>query len=477
MKVRFNDYLRAGYPALCVNTHEEGRAIAVLSAEAEGYQVYKWDIVSGLVNGGAAQDMPDPILPIQAIPSLPDRSILWLKDYHKFLGSVEVFRTIKNMLPVCKSKPVHIVFVGPVVDIPIELSKDIKVIDFDLPGVDELLQVAGRIVAENELDIEVDRVAVESGKGLTLGQAEDSIALSLAVSKGFSRSIIEGQKLGIIRQSGLMELFNPVAESELGGVPVLKQYLHSRKRGLFNKDIPVAAKPGGIILCGPPGTGKSLSAKVVSSIFGIPLLRADVNQMKGSLVGESSANMKRFLETVKAVSPCVVWFDEFEKMVAGMASSGKTDSGTTIGMIGQLMSAMQDFKESGAGVYWVATLNDMSPLIENSQGALLRRFDDIFFVDLPGPEDRADILSIMNRRYGTDIRAEVTAKMSNWSGAEIEKFVQASIYDGINSAFDNVRPVYNQARIVIEQGRQWALNNARLASGSNEQIEKRRVTV
>jgi SpoVK/Ycf46/Vps4 family AAA+-type ATPase len=260
-----------------------------------------------------------------------------------------------------------------------------------------------------------------------------------------------------------MELYKPVDESELGGLDVLKTYLHNRRRG-FDPANGISAFPKGIILVGLPGGGKSLSAKVTASILGMPLVRLDISALKGSLVGESEQKMRQALKVIDAVAPCVCWIDEAEKALSGVQSSGKTDGGSSAGMFSTLLTWMQ---ESITPKYVVATVNDIDTLLEISQGAFIRRFDDVFFVDLPSREDRVKILSIMNKRYGTRCECKVVDQMECWTGAEIERFVIASLYDGAEVAMANVHPIYQQNRAKIDAARDWAKDNARLANGKD----------
>jgi len=467
----FKYYLKAGYPCLWVQTHEEGRAISQLSQEAEGYSIYSWDIVDGLRDHatGQARLMPDPIKPLQAVLGLPESSILFLLDFHKFISSVEVFRTVKNLIPALKATDRHLVIVSPILSIPIELEKDITVLNFQLPTVQELLETATRIVTENELGVAVDEHAISAGKGLTLHEAENAMALSLVTEKTFSKKVIQAEKLQAIRKSGLMELYEPVTEDQLGGLEPLKWYIRNRKRGFEDASLPT---PKGILLVGLPGAGKSLTAKVTASVLDFPLIRLDIASLKGSLVGESEAKMRQALSLIDAVAPCVVWIDEIEKALGGVQSSNKTDGGTTSSMFGYLLTWMQ---ESRTPKYIIATSNDIDDLLSISQGALLRRFDDIFFVDLPSLGERQEILGIMNARYGTNLSLDLCTHMEGWTGAEIEKFVIACIYDGEDEAFSNIKPIYHQNREKIEKAREWARYNARLANGNDKDgIKKER---
>jgi len=398
---------------------------------------------------------------------LPETSMIFLKDFHKFITSVEIFRTIKNLIPILKATDRHLVIVSPIINIPVELEKDITILPFELPTIGELVEIAQKIISENELSIPIDEKTISVGKGLTLQEVENVIALSLVEKKTISKKILEAEKLQAIRKSGLMELYEPVPEDQLGGLEPLKKYIHNRKKGFENENLP---RPKGILLVGLPGAGKSLSAKVTASVLDFPLIRLDIASLKGSLVGESEAKMRQALSLIDAVSPCVVWIDEIEKALGGVQSSNRTDGGTTSAMFGYLLTWMQ---ESKSPKFIVATSNDIDDLLSISQGALLRRFDDIFFVDLPSEKERIEILNIMNCRYNTDIPTNIVSNMEGWTGAEIEKFVISSIYDGIEDAFVNIKPIYHQNRDKIEKAREWAKFNARFANGDGQNAVKK----
>lgn len=462
---KFKDYLSAGYPALWVQTHEESRAIRTLSDSAPEYHAFVWDLVEGLLEckTGKVQAIRDPVKAIQAATSLPESSIVFMKDFHKFLKSIEVYRSFKNILWALQSTDRHIVFVSPVIEIPTEVEKDITIYEFALPTTEDITALATKIVQENNLDIVVNANDMAAGKGLTESEATNAITLSIVQSGSLKRSVIEHEKLQAVKKSGLMELYTPVDESELGGLDALKTYLHNRKRG-FDPVNGISAFPKGILLVGLPGGGKTLSAKVTASILGMPLVRLDISSLKGSLVGESEQKMRSVTKLIDAIAPCVCWCDEIEKSLSGVQSSGKTDGGTTAGMFGHLLTWMQ---ESVTPKYIVATCNDIDSLLEMSQGAFLRRFDDIFFVDLPSREDRVSILKIMNKRYGTECKCDIVDQMDGWTGAEIERFVVSSLYDGIEVAMANVHPIYQQNRAKIEAARDWAKDNARLANGKD----------
>lgn len=430
------------------------------------YDAYAWDMGHGLIcrESNHVEALHDPLSPVQKISSLPQTSILFLKDFHRFIESVDVYRAMKNQLNHLKANDKHLVIISPVIKIPVELEKEITVMDFPLPSVDDMVILAKKMVSDNGLDIEMTeeiKQIIAAGKGLTMAEAENAFARSLIVTKGFDREIIEEAKLQTIRKSGVMELFMPEPIDQLGGVDRLKSYLFNRKDGFFNDAKPT---PRGILVTGLPGCGKSLTAKVTASIFGFPLLKLSISSLKGSRLGESEEKMRQATQLADAVGEAVIWMDEIEKDIGGVQSSNHTDGGTTSAMFAHLLTWWQ---ETSAKVFFFATCNEMEPLLNISQGALLRRFDDIFFMDVPSALERRQILAIMNQRYQTEIPMDMTAKMINWTGAEIEKFVKASVFDGIEEAFSNIHPIYEQNRDNIDKVRNWAKTNARWANTLN----------
>src|SRR5207302_11483767 len=128
---------------------------------------------------------------------------------------------------------------------------------------------------------------------------------------------------------------------DVGGLDVLKDWLRLRERA-FTKEARDYGLPSpkGIALIGIPGTGKSLTAKMISSLWQLPLLRLDVGSLFGSLVGESEERARRALRVAETVSPAVVWVDELEKAMA----HGGSDSGTSTRVFGTILTWMQEKK-------------------------------------------------------------------------------------------------------------------------------------
>ena len=155
----------------------------------------------------------------------------------------------------------------------------------------------------------------------------------------------------------------------------------------------------------------------------VPLLRLDMSAVHDKYVGESERNLRETLATAELLAPCVMWIDEIEKAVAASSS----DSGPSSRLLGSFLTWLA---EKTAAVFVVATANDITALPPE----LIRkgRFDEIFFVDLPTAEARADILRIHRAKRGLTVAdadlAALTSATAGFSGAEIEQAVVSATY-------------------------------------------------
>ncbi|WP_353933043.1 AAA family ATPase [Okeanomitos corallinicola TIOX110] len=146
--------------------------------------------------------------------------------------------------------------------------------------------------------------------------------------------------------------------------------------------------PTGMLLWGPPGTGKSLSAKLAAKKMGLPLLAANWGVLLGSPHPDRA--LKEFIALVTSLAPCVLYWDDFDKGFAGWDSNA--DGGVARRLSAALLTWMQEHQEP---VYTVATINRLEML----PAELVRRFDDVFFVDLPHEGARYEVFNLHLARY------------------------------------------------------------------------------
>jgi len=209
--------------------------------------------------------------------------------------------------------------------------------------------------------------------------------------------------------------------ADVGGLANLKRWLGERQRMFFaGEGVDI---PKGMLLVGVQGSGKSLAAKAVAGLWGLPLLRLDFGCLYNKFFGETERNLREALALAEQMSPCVLWVDEIEKGLA----SGDQDGGVSQRVLGTLLTWMAERKSS---VFMVATAN----VIDRLPPELVRkgRFDELFFVDLPEPEIRAEIFRIHLQRRELEPSAfdltQLAAASDGFSGAEIEQVVVSALY-------------------------------------------------
>ena len=465
-----SDYLKAGYPALCILTQEPDRAEECLPCE--GVQFYAWDCIRGIRPAKRPQTVEEIRDPVEAVKWLDSHqdSVLIAHNLHLFLDIPEVVQAIQNGVTKWKAIGSCLVMISPVLQMRPELEKVFTVIDLELPDEETLFHL--QIELAKTVNVEPNPESVRAARGLTEFEAETAFALSLVREGRFSTKVIAEAKTQMIRKSGLMEFWQPADINSVGGLEILKSYIRNRARAFKpgNDNLP---KPKGVLLVGVPGTGKSLSCKATASILGWPLIRLDIGTLKNSLVGESERRMRQATGVIDAFGEAVILLDEVEKMFAGTQSSGQTDSGTTASMFGHFLTWMA---ETTTPILVMATANNIAQLPPEFLRA--GRFDSIWFVDLPTGKEREQIIEIMNRRYGSEIPLEYSAKMSGYSGSEIEQLAKDSLFDGLDPAFNALIPLSRTMKTEIDSLREWAKTRARFANTLEEEpADQRKIRV
>ena len=446
--------IRARYPLIYVISWEEQRVLAhVLKiASRLGKNVFEWSINTGLVPAGTSIQSQkhrdtatqDPLVALGNVIEDIEPALYVFKDFHPFLKvqNMSVIRRLREIASSLKNTYKTIIIVSPMLDIPAELEKDITLVDFDLPTVNDFSALLGRIIEEvkdnPKLNVKIDSKTREQIThallGLTLAEAENVLAKTLVQNRslgGTSLEVINNEKKQTIRKSGLLEFYDAQENmSSVGGLDALKSWLIKRSVAFTEqaREFGLPA-PKGVLLLGVQGCGKSLMAKTISNAWQLPLLRFDVGQVFGSLVGSSEMNIRRAIKVAESVSPVVFWIDEIDKAFRGSRGSGAaTDAGTSARVFSTFLTWLSEKKSP---VFVVATANDVSMLPPE----LLRkgRFDEIFFVDLPLSRERKEIFQVhLSKRKMEPLKFDLDAlakASGGYSGAEIEESVISAMFN------------------------------------------------
>jgi SpoVK/Ycf46/Vps4 family AAA+-type ATPase len=433
-------YLRARFTLMVLITPEEERALTAVKAVCDKGQrpCLAWDLSDGFqILAGTSKDKPiarDPKSALEQIEKSESNTLFLLKDFHECWDNAELKRKLRNLAQRLKTTKKSILITSPTGQLPEELRDEAVIIEFPPPETDDLSAVLDNLLQTPNLRNNLTELGrekiVQAALGLTTSQAQRVFAKAIVSRGGLDDrdiDLITQEKKEIIRESEALEFF-PVTETidDVGGLDVLKEWLRLRERAFTQeaRDYGLPT-PKGMALIGIPGTGKSLTAKMIGGLWRMPLLRLDVGALFGSFVGQSEERARRALRLAETVAPCILWIDEIEKALTSGGGGG--DSGASTRVVSTILTWMQ---EKTSPCFVVATANDISRLPPE----LLRkgRFDEIFFLDLPTKEERVEIFNVHLRkrsRLSQDFDVAVLAGESDgYVGAEIEQAITDAMY-------------------------------------------------
>ncbi|OLP16506.1 AAA family ATPase [Leptolyngbya sp. 'hensonii'] len=491
--------LQAQYPLIYLVTSEEERAeqaIATIAQVKPQRRVFIWTVTHGIVEYGQPRtttqhNTVSPEAAIEWVVRQRDPAIFVFKDLHPFMDSPAVNRWLRDAIASFKGSQKAIILMSPVQQVPIELEKEVIVLDFPLPDIAELNQVLSQQLEQTRgrrVTTEMREKLLKAALGLTKDEAEKVYRKAQVTAGRLTEAEVEivlSEKKQLIRRNGILEY---IEEDEtidsVGGLEELKHWLKQRSNAFTERAREYGLpQPKGMLILGVPGCGKSLIAKTTSRLWGLPLLRLDMGRVyDGSMVGRSEANLRNALKTAESISPAILFIDEIDKAFAGGAGSADSDGGTSSRIFGSFLTWMQ---EKVSPVFVMATANRVDRL----PGEFLRkgRFDEIFFVDLPTPEERQDIFRIHLAKRRRDIARFDLDQLANvcegFSGAEIEQALVAAMYEAfaqereftqldIIASIKATLPLSKTMNEQVTALRDWARQRARPAAASVAEYQR-----
>ena len=461
--------IQSGWTLITFENFEEERALAVLEHAARfcDRKLVCWSIASGLIPGGNGAGSLDDGL--RAISAEPDSAIL---DAHRLFEDAVGVRRLRDLLGVLAERTQVVVLLGPLIDLPPELQREAARLSLPLPGASEMTRLMEAVAPD------ADPALLQSAVGATLGltniEAVRVFRKACARAKGLNATAVAGmvhEKRAALRRTPALSFHDTDADmAAVGGLGELKHWVRERRR-TFGEEarsfgLPT---PRGLLLLGVQGCGKSLCAKAVAREWQFPLLRLDVAAAFGGSGNGPEETIREATAMAESIAPAVLWIDEIEK---GFAASGR--DGRASRVFGSFLTWLSEKQQP---VFVVATANDVSTLPPE----LLRRgrFDELFFVDLPSIDERAEILSIHLRKRGKDPLQldfeELAAQSSRLSGAELEQVVNAALhkafaeerdldFNDLANAINETVPLYDTYEDRIKELRDWARTRARPAT-------------
>ncbi len=476
------------HPIIAVETSEEARIEDLLSEVAAELDVpfFTWSITHGLIRKGTDQAMyetEDPEKMLGNIAAMRGDGIYLLKDFARYLEQDRLLRRVRELAASFREMRRSIVLSAPVLKLPPELDDDVAPFRIELPDAVLLLKVVQATVAEfggqSHIKVELDQAGLkqvaQNLAGLTMDEARRTLAKCILernkVDAHTASDVLEAKR-GALRQEGTMTyLKSDTHFADVAGLNNLKEWLRKRRGALTAEGQKFGLEPPkGVLITGVQGCGKSLCAKAVAGEWSLQLARFDAGSLYDKFIGESEKRLRKSLETAEKLAPIVLWIDEIEKGFAATGSSADVDAGLTQRILATLLTWLQDRQP---GVFLVATSNNINALPPE----LLRkgRFDEIFFVDLPDAEARAELFRIHLKRRGRDPAGfdlvALASASEGFSGAEVEQAIASALYTAFSKQQQlsteiivaeclATRPLSVTRREEVERLRDWARERA-----------------
>jgi ATP-dependent 26S proteasome regulatory subunit len=509
-------------PIVAIETIEEMRAVRMVRAacSALNLAVFDWSIASGLLRCGsgvgeyvaeafearagvhqyaqpgfdagehakALYNSREPAQMLGNLEGITAEAVFILKDLHRHLDDPVVVRRLRDVGQRFSSNRRTVVLTAPKIEIPLELGGLVEFLDMPLPDrvrlrqiIDEtLVRISKTRTLQRRLDGKGLDAMADNLRGLTEEEAERAVSQALVARYALCPEVVTDvleTKKSLLKRSEMVEFVESGDTlANVGGLENLKKWL-AQRRGTWEesaRDFGLEA-PHGMIILGVQGCGKSLCARAVAGEWKLPLVKFDTAAVYDKYIGETEKRIRKVFRVAEGLAPCVLWIDELEKVFAGSgADSASADAGVSSRLLASFLSWMQDRK---APVFVAATCNNVTVLPPE----LIRkgRFDELFFVDLPNPAERKQVLAIQltkRKRNPAEFDLErVAAAAKGYSGAEIDAAVQTALY----VAYSDKNPLTTQSLVEalaqtvplsttraeeIEALREWAHGRAVRAS-------------
>lgn len=468
---RITELVKAAFSGLWLQTSEPDECVREISAlcKKQGWRLVCWNVVDGAtfpLEPQAKSSVPpgDPVAMLKGIPSFVNQdgtTLLLMHNFHRFVSNTVVMQATFNAVVAGKNSRVFIVGLAPSMELPVELQKVFVPVEHPLPDKESLREIVMELTSDEPKrrppESEMPRI-LEAASGLTRYEAEGAFALSLIRGKLEPEAVWE-LKSGMIAKSGLATLYR----GKDVNFDTLKGFDHLRglAKQLLREDCPIP--PKGFIFVGPPSGGKTSIVKAIAADNGLPLIMADLGALKGSLIGQSEANVRRLIALCESMAPCVVLLDEIEDALAGATSDHVGDSGVSKD---QLATILKWRSESKSRIFLCGTCNEPEAIMRVKQGAFTRdgRFDGVVFVDLPNREMRREIWYYYCGKYNliadpSGERCTVSGfgeiNSDGWSPGNIEVCCQRAVQYGITlpEAARYIRPTEPDK---VDALRSWA---------------------
>lgn len=426
------------------------------------------------------------------------QNIWLLRDLHIALKDPKCQRFIRD-LKEYEGLYNPLIVISPECNIPGDIAHLFKIIQYDLPSEEEIRKtivdtndalVSMKTRENDSIHIASDEEiaqAVKACKGLTLKEIEMALRESVVRLHAIDPSFLANTKVELVKKTGVLDyVTTPITFKDIGGNRNIKNWLEDSKIAFSAeaRDFGVD-RPKGFVAVGIPGCGKTLLANAFANELHIPMLEFSISKIMNKLVGESERKIDQALQVARACAPCVLLFDEVEKMLSN-TGGGQNDGGVT----NRVLQSILKFMNEDTGVYVVMTSNDISQLPPEFTRA--GRVDAIWYFGLPSDEERKEIFRVhfghKNRNVTDEVLSTAVEKTQGYTGAEIQQVVKNAMLKAFNRykkdgnkeitiddilyAAKSVVPISQSSREKIAALENFCRTRARMASETQTATEK-----
>ncbi len=478
-------------PVVYIVTWEENRAerlIAEVAAKSfkNKVPVYTWSAAKGITDesGKVVNESWSASDALAWTASHGETAYHVYKDLHKWWENPQTVSKVREIYKQFSGTYKRLILISPTVRLPLELEKEVKIFELGLPGAREMESVfeAAKAMYEKmhkkqlQPEENIKGRMINAAMGLTTDEARS--AFFSGMKRTLDESSVEAvlaEKQQLIRKSGVLDYVrHNYGIDDVGGLTNLKEWLRKRSAVLSpNAAEAGLSPPKGVLMTGIAGCGKSMCVQAIASYWKLPLIRLDLNKVYAGIFNNPEETLERALRVAEAMAPCVLWIDEIEKGVS------RSPAGSAIGPTARIFSRFLTWMQEKEGLVFIAaTANEIDLLAPE----FLRkgRFDEIFFIDLPTEEERAQIFHVHLKRRNQNVEnfnlVNLAKAARDFSGSEIEQAVVSGLFEAydqgrslqekdIYSAVGRTIPLATTMAEDIKKIKRWALDRAVKASG------------
>ena len=195
------------------------------------------------------------------------------------------------------------------------------------------------------------------------------------------------------------------------------------------------AIPRGIILHGPPGTGKTQIARTLARESGLAFVGASTTDLKANFLGQSANKVRELFERARSMSPCILFVDELDVVAPPRVQS--THDALTKEIVGQLLQELDGIKSSDQTVFLLAATN----YLDEIDTAVLSRFPTRIAIDLPDQTARLAILKQLlddkPSKLDEQEYLQLAAQTNGYSGRDLRNWCELAEQSAVARAIED----------------------------------------